>query len=209
MINTTGSLISANRTGLLDVTSYIAAISGSCWALSALYSIADGNVHALARHLKSRIQEDFFDPATLDLLTSPPTNSYLLAGPVIKQAGKSGDLSLVDAYGLLVSSRLLVPDDLTALSAPKLKVSAQQALCAAGRLPLPIYNLIRHDIPQLDKLAQLEETAEAKPLFGRKKSEEELELVRQEREALLQQSTWQWFELTPFEVCHSTARAET
>jgi phospholipase A2 len=201
MINTTGSLRAADRSGLLDLTSYVAAISGSCWAIGQLYSMADGHIPSLIQHMRSRIQDDFFDPVTLDLLTKPPTNSYLLAGPVVKQAGQAGDLSLVDAYGVLVSSRLFIPEDTQHLHLNRLKLSHQQAVFADGTFPMPIYNVIRHDVPPVEKLAELRDAkaAEARQIFEHRREEKAVEVDRKEQE-LVQESQWQWFELSPFEV---------
>lgn len=92
MLNTIGSLTGAHSTGLLDVTTYVAGISGmclhtptffstntgsgSCWALGALYSgVAGSNLPAdVAMHLKDRIQVSYLDTQTLDALITAPTN---------------------------------------------------------------------------------------------------------------------------------------
>jgi len=79
MTNTTGSLVGAKETGLLDCISYIAGISGSCWALGVLYSGIPNhsplpNPQLAAEHIKDRISKTFFDTLTLDMLTINPTS---------------------------------------------------------------------------------------------------------------------------------------
>ena len=80
MTNTAGSLVGAKETGLLDCITYMAGISGSCWALGVLYSgipKGDGPVpdpQRVAEHIKDRVSKTFFDTVTLDLLTTSPTN---------------------------------------------------------------------------------------------------------------------------------------
>jgi phospholipase A2 len=109
MVNTIGSLRGARASGILDITTYMAGISGSCWALSQFYSIAGGNLDRLIEHVKSRIAVPFLDPSSLDLLTKSPTNGHLLSGVLLKSTGKGGGVTLVDAYGTLVSRYVRVP----------------------------------------------------------------------------------------------------
>jgi len=85
MTNTTGSLVGAKETGLLDCISYMAGISGSCWALGVLYSgmptrFALPEPKLVAEHIKDRISKTFFDTVTLDLLTKSPTNKVSIPG---------------------------------------------------------------------------------------------------------------------------------
>jgi phospholipase A2 len=78
MINTIGSLIGARESGILDCTTYVAGISGSCWALGVLYAGIAGHQtptpEAAAEHIKSRIATNFLDSTTFNLLTKSPTH---------------------------------------------------------------------------------------------------------------------------------------
>lgn len=88
----------------------------------------------------------------------------------------------MDLYGTLVSTRLFVPSDLTTLSSSNLKVSSQRKFVDMGQQPLPIYCLIRHEIPHEDELrkaVKAHKDAEASDMMKRSK--------------------WMWFELTPYE----------
>ncbi len=107
MINTTGSLVGAEKSGLLDCVTYASGISGeglsnieitpnadnlltgssgSCWALGAMYSGVAGSTNpmAAAQHLQRRISTSYLDMSTLDMLITPPTNkvSLIMCGVV-------------------------------------------------------------------------------------------------------------------------------
>ena len=166
MTNTTGSLVGAKETGLLDCISYMAGISGSCWALGVLYSgipnrgageIPDPLV--AAEHIKDRISKTFFDTITFDLLTTSPTNKvcqlvvvfqrsqasqYLLSGLLLKATAPLGSVSLTDIYGTLISSRLFVPSDLSKLDPDNLSLHKFRRFVDDGRMPLPIFTAIQH-----------------------------------------------------------------
>jgi len=78
MTNTIGCLVGARESGILDCTTYVAGISGSCWALGVLYAGVAGHQNpapeAAAEHIKSRIATNFLDSSTLNLLTKSPTH---------------------------------------------------------------------------------------------------------------------------------------
>lgn len=78
MINTIGSLVGARESGILDCTTYLAGISGSCWALGVLYAGVAGPQNPVpetaAEHIKSRIATNFLDSSTFHLLTKSPTH---------------------------------------------------------------------------------------------------------------------------------------
>ncbi|KAG9050772.1 hypothetical protein FS837_002716, partial [Tulasnella sp. UAMH 9824] len=86
MCNTAGALRRAQSSGILDVTTYISAISGSTWTLGALYSGVAGafDAHAAAQHIQLRAQIPQLDSRVLDMLITPPTNKYLMAGLIQK-----------------------------------------------------------------------------------------------------------------------------
>lgn len=188
MVAGCGSYLSAQEAGLFDCVTYTAGVSGSCW-LQALYysSIGKQNHQKLLDHLKSRIGTHIaFPPNALELLTTAPTNKYLLSGFVEKLKGDpKADLGLVDIYGLLLAARLLVPQRDLEVDNSDLKLSNQRAYLAGGRHPLPIYTAVRHEIP-LEEVASKDEpvnTAE----------------VEATKEKAKQESWFQWFEFTPYE----------
>lgn len=183
----TGSYLAAQEAGLWDCVTYTAGVSGSCW-LQTLYhsSIAQRDFHKLVDHLKSRLGVHIaFPPAALDLLTTAPTNKFLLSGFVEKLKGDPGaDFGLVDIYGMLLAARLLVPRGELGVSDRDFKLSNQQINLASGLHPLPIYTAVRHEIPILHESNE-KVTKKPTPEQLIKKSQEE--------------AWFQWFEFTPYE----------
>jgi len=184
----TGSYLAAQEAGLWDCVTYTAGVSGSCW-LQTLYhsSIANRDFNKLVDHLKSRLGVHIaFPPAALNLLTTAPTNKYLLGGLVEKLKGDPGaDFGLVDIYGLLLAARLLVPRGELGVSDRDLKLSNQATNLLSGAHPLPIYTAVRHEIPVLDE----ENNDRAKEHAMPEK------LMRESK----QEAWFQWFEFTPYE----------
>ncbi|KAK4050682.1 mRNA decay protein [Microbotryomycetes sp. JL201] len=196
MINTLGSIQQAKSSGLWDVVAYASAVSGSCWALNALYSVGNGDINTTLDHIKARIETPFLDPESLSLLTTKPTSEYLLSGAVLKQNSKAGEITIVDAYGTLVSGRLFVPTDLGQLSNRHLKLSSQRDFVDSGKHPLPIYCTIRHELPD----TKAKEIEEKKVESKEAKTASEREDARKAKNELVKQGSWMWFEITPYEV---------
>ncbi|KAJ5081928.1 hypothetical protein NUU61_010192 [Penicillium alfredii] len=180
----TGSYLAAQNAGLWDCVTYTAGVSGSCW-LQTLYhsSIGGQDFNKLVDHLKNRLGVHIaFPPKALHLLTTAPTNKYLLSGFVEKLKGDPGaDFGLVDIYGLLLAARLLVPRGELGVSDLDLKLSSQRANLLSGAHPLPIYTAVRHEIPVPDDQSKEHVMPE--------------KLMRDARN----EAWFQWFEFTPYE----------
>ncbi|GAA5959607.1 hypothetical protein JCM21900_002954 [Sporobolomyces salmonicolor] len=190
MLNTLSSLSAARSSGILDCTTYIAGVSGSCWAINTLMSIGGASLPWTLQHLRQRIKEPFLTPeAFVNLLDTDRESSVsLLSGAILKNASKGGEVSLVDVYGTLVSTRLFVSSESPAFPPPPnpisletLKTSSQRRLIDDGQAPLPIYCTIRHDLPPDDVVKQKEQEG----------------MTGQE---ILAEGKWHWFEITPYEV---------
>lgn len=178
----TSSYLSAKEAGLFDCVTYTAGVSGSCWLQTLYYSSMGRQSHAqILTHLKHRLDVHIaYPPAALTLLSSAPTNKFLLGGIVEKMRGvPDADFGLVDVYGLLLAARLLVPKGELAVNEYDLKVSNQRKHVDDGAHPLPIYTAVRHEIPVQD---QEIDGAVHQGVKG------------QEKEAW-----FQWFEWTPYE----------
>ncbi|KAH8705766.1 putative phospholipase A2 [Talaromyces proteolyticus] len=181
----TGSYLAAQDAGLWDCVTYTAGVSGSCW-LQTLYnsSITGRDFNKLVDHLKSRLGVHIaFPPKVLYLLTTAPTNKYLLGGLVEKLKGDpQSDFGLVDIYGLLLAARLLVPRGELDLSDRNLKLSNQRDYIQDGSSPLPIYTAVRHEIPDIHKTE-----------YKGHRAAEEIEIEAKK------EAWFQWFEFTPYE----------
>ncbi|KAM0748096.1 FabD/lysophospholipase-like protein [Meredithblackwellia eburnea MCA 4105] len=193
MVNTLGSIEAAKETGVWDLVSFVSAVSGSCWAVNLLYSVGEGDVENTLEHVKKRIVTPFLDPSTIDLLTKDETREHLLSGVFLKESSKGGEVSLVDVYGTLVSSRLYIPENLDKLSASHLKVSSQRKYIGDGSNPLPIYCMIRHENSHSKEMEQQNKKIRE---GATKKIREE---GKEEKEKLMKDSKWMWFELSPME----------
>lgn len=188
LIAGTGSYMGACRAGLFDCATYTAGVSGSCWLQVLYYSTLGRCSHEqVLKHVKARTGMHLaFPPAALTLLTTAPTNKFLLRGIIEKlRTDPDGAFGLVDVYGVLLAARLLVPKGELGVDDRDLKLSSQQLYVDSGRQPLPIYTAVRHEIP-------LEETA--------KKPNTADETVEQVKETAKEEAWFQWFEFTPYEL---------
>lgn len=181
MIAGCGSYLSAKEAGLFDCATYMAGVSGSCWLQTLYYSSISNQKHQkIINHLIHRLGTHIASPPeALKLLTSAPTNKFLLSGFVEKLKGDSNaDFGIVDIYGLLLATRLLVPRGELEVDDRNLKISNQRAYISNGENPLPIYTAVRHEIPI-----------------------EEHELTSDAAQEKAKQEDWfQWFEFTPYEL---------
>lgn len=197
------SYLSAQEAGLFDCVTYTAGVSGSCWLQALYYSSIGRQRHQnIIHHLKFRLGTHIaFPPSALELLTSAPTNKYLLSGLVERLKGNpSADFGLVDLYGMLLAARLLVPRAELDLDAKDLKLSNQQRYLTQGHHPLPLYTAVRHEIPieeATEKTSSSNEAGADGPLEkdGQAKGgkEDAVEIAKKE-------AWFQWFECTPYEL---------
>ena len=185
----TSSFLSSQEAGLFDCATYTAGVSGSCWLQALYFSSLSGRRHDnIIEHLKRRIGVHIaYPPSFLELLTRAPTNKYLLSGPIEKLRGDpDAEFGLVDVYGVLLSSRLLVPRDELSVNHNDLKLSDQRSFLVEGAHPLPIYCAVRHEIP-------IEEEKTKGEKRGGTISEATKEKAKKE-------AWFQWFEFTPYEL---------
>ncbi|KAG6000741.1 hypothetical protein E4U21_005040 [Claviceps maximensis] len=178
----TGSMIATEEDGLFDCVTYTAGVSGSCWLQALLNSsITGGNLKRLIEHLKARINVHIaYPPVAFQSLVSQPTSKYLLSGLVEKlQGDPKATYGLVDIYGLLLGARLLVPKGELGVNGEDFKISNQRRAVKFGERPLPIYTVVRHEIPQV-------EATQREPTEAEKK--------------IVEDTPWfQWYEITPYE----------
>ncbi|GJE96563.1 FabD/lysophospholipase-like protein [Phanerochaete sordida] len=199
MLNTVGSLCGAKTTGILDCVTYTAGVSGSCWALGVMHSGVSGShlPHDAARHLKDRIQTSYLDMDTLDALINPPTNKYLLYSLLRKAAGPKGTISLVDVYGTLLGSRILVPSDLSRLDPQQLSMHLMRKGVDRGQLPMPIFTAIQHAIPPV-AIQAIRDLQSEKTVDIDSKRADELDQAQARLSDIT--SRFFWYEFTPYEV---------
>ncbi|KAG9126079.1 hypothetical protein FRC07_005004 [Ceratobasidium sp. 392] len=199
MVNSLGALQAAEETGILNCTSYVAGISGSCWALAMLYSGVAGSPSPsqVRQHLISRIQTPYLDASTLDILITPPTKKYLLSGFLHKATAPGwGGISLTDIYGTLVSARLLVPDNLDTLDSRCLSVHQFRRFVDDGSCPMPILTAVSRHLREPLEKQEVETKKQESKTYGPTRRLR----LRKEAEELEAQARWLWFEWSPYEV---------
>ncbi|KAK9235735.1 acyl transferase/acyl hydrolase/lysophospholipase [Lipomyces kononenkoae] len=185
MIATCGYVRALQETGLFDCTTYLAGVSGSSWFMSLFYTLAEYNTTNLIDHIKARTGVHFaFLPASMELLTTSPTHKFLLHGIIEKRHYNYTSVSLADIYGVMLSARLLVPNDEVIVDRDHLKISSQRRIVDTGAVPMPIYTAVRHELGQKGDEAIKESTAPPEAREHRKR----------------RGSYFQWFEFTPYEV---------
>lgn len=189
MVAGTSSYLSAQEVGLFDCVTYTAGVSGSCWLQTLFYSSLGKQDHrAILKHLKSRLGTHIaFPPPALKLVTSAPTNKFILSGFVEKIKGDPGaSFGLVDVYSLLLAARLMIPHGDLDVHDYDLKLSNQRSYLEQGQYPMPIYTAVRHEIP-VDE----EEREQAK---------DNLTLKQTLKEKARKEAWFQWIEMHPWEI---------
>ncbi len=184
------SYLSAQEAGLFDCVTYTAGVSGSCWLQTLYYSTLGGQRHdKIMEHLKSRIGVHIaFPPEALRLLTTAPTNKFLLSGIIEKLKGDpNANYGIVDLYGILLAARLLIPRGELGVDNHDLKLSNQRSYLSKGAQPLPIYTAVRHEIPLEEIQTEHEKSSSVAASASTK-------------EKAKQEAWFQWFEFTPYEL---------
>ena len=185
----TSSYLCAQEAGLFDCCTYTAGVSGSCWLQTLFFSsVGKQNHAAMLEHIKSRIGTHIaFPPPALKLVTSAPTNKFILSGFVEKLRGDPGaSFGLVDIYSLLLAARLMIPKGDLDVKAEDLKLSNQTRFLEDGKYPMPLYTVVRHEIP-------IEEEAKKENASAPKDTAEIVAKAKKE-------AWFQWIELHPWEV---------
>lgn len=137
MIFTIGFLVGAQKTGLLDMTTWMSALSGSTWAMGTWLQ----NNAQKGRVAPDQFRSQFFPMIhdkglETDLGTSnlKYINNLLLTGGVF---GKP--FTLVNLYGALLANRLFKN---FGEKRQTLRLSDQQSLINTGDFPVPIYTAV-------------------------------------------------------------------
>ncbi|KAI8851972.1 acyl transferase/acyl hydrolase/lysophospholipase [Chytridium lagenaria] len=144
MVTTLGGIQSLHDLGLLDACTYMAGVSGSTWAMAQLYCVEKSPQMALSRNLMNPL--DFFDSFT------GPMSELVLTGAVHRfhSPPLKKSLGIVDLFGVLLTSKFLVPEIAMKGGASPLevreitasKLSHQKYIVEDQILPFPIYSAV-------------------------------------------------------------------
>lgn len=187
------------QTGLWDLLTYIAGVSGSCWTLGALYTFADGSTEKLIEHCKQRLSPHHpLSPDAIQKVLGTPKGDYQTIGPLIQKHRSGLHTVSMDLYSVFTTGYLFMQHDPTIDLGGRatkevagyhqawLKWSSAQKHLAKGAAPLPLLTAIRHERPWKDWADPEHPFAHDDPT---------------DKEHLEAGDAWfQWFEMTPYEI---------
>ncbi|KAF4631538.1 hypothetical protein G7Y89_g6600 [Cudoniella acicularis] len=193
MIAVLGYSQEMKNTGLWDLFTYVAGVSGSCWALAGYYTFGEASVEKVIENCKDRFHPDHpLSPEAIRKLLTVPDGAYVTLGP-LAQKRKSG-LSTVamDLYSVFTTGYVFLhphgpsQQDVAGHQSTWYKWSHARDHLEGGKEPLPIITAIRHERPWKD---------------WEDKSQPFREPDHSAIEHKAAKDAWfQWFEMTPFEV---------
>jgi len=139
MVCTLGSLIGAQKTGLLDATTYISALSGSTWALAGWLSHRESIEEFKFALIPKMMQRGVSQlPGILKGITLRESN--LIAQALLTKMAFTQPITLVDLYGAFLANSLFSDFD---ESRQLVHLSEQAARIQSGDFPFPIYTCVR------------------------------------------------------------------
>lgn len=190
--------------GLWDLLTYVAGVSGSCWAIAAYYTFGGADVSRVIEHCKRRLSPHHpLSPDAIQLLLSSASGEYETLGPLIQKRLSGLHAVPMDLYAVFTTGYLFMQQQQPDPSVQPLGSAASEVpgdhrhsawwkwtsaanFLASGAEPLPILTAIRHERPWKDWVDETHPFADANP-----KSAEHQQAV---------DAWWQWFELTPYEI---------
>ncbi|PWN34867.1 FabD/lysophospholipase-like protein [Meira miltonrushii] len=202
------SLQGLHSAKVFDSTFWISGVSGSCWTIAALFTVAQQDPNALLQHYKD-VADEAVHPMSrgaLDVVARSPKGVYFLLAPLLTKLrdGYVG-IGIMDMYATLTSSYQLLSRSPHAR--PRLSRSAfafskmwQSAGIANGKAPMPIFTAVRimHRVATGEKNGKIQfETKDAslsKPLPP-------------SEEGRFSKTLFQWWEMNPLEVGSSEESA--
>lgn len=196
MIGLLGYSEEMKRSGLWDLLTYVAGVSGSCWALSACYTWGEASMRHVIEHCKQRLSP--FHPlspeAVREVLQAPGGPARTL-GPLVQKSKSGLKTVAMDLYSVFTTGHLFLHHD--AGTAPNRMMRRKNAMdwskwssagvhLENGAEPLPILTAIRHERPWKYWHDEEHPFNEADPDHD------------EHRDA--PDAWFQWFEISPFEV---------
>lgn len=190
MISSLGYMKAAKKAGLFDCTMYMAGVSGSCWMIAQYLTLGQRSFTKTMEHFKQSLSTPIAHyPSFIDTMLTNPGAAQLILEGIVQKYSKNRVLTLVDAFGTVLASRLLIHreqdgDNGEWVDPLDFKMSQQSRWVNYGDQPLPIYTAVSHVLPGA--------TSQPDPI-------EEIIVDDDVAKEDSDEHYYQWFEMTPYE----------
>ncbi|GJJ76949.1 cytosolic phospholipase A2 [Entomortierella parvispora] len=191
MISSLGYMTAAKKSGLFECTMYMAGVSGSCWMIAQYLTLGQRSFTKTMEHFKQSLNTPIAHyPSFIDTMLTNPGAAQLILEGVVQKYSKNRVLTLVDAFGTVLASRLLIHrerdgDNGEWVDPLDFKLSQQSRWTNYGDQPLPIYTAVSHVLPGSSVEAKLEGEVVV-----------EDDVASEDDDGT---HYYQWFEMTPYE----------
>ncbi|KAI5370371.1 putative lysophospholipase, catalytic domain, Acyl transferase/acyl hydrolase/lysophospholipase [Septoria linicola] len=186
-------------TGLWDCLTYVAGVSGSCWALAAYYSFANANIGTIIDHCQKRLSPHHpFSGDAIRTILSTPGGARNTLGPLIQKSKSGLQTVAMDLYSVFITGWIFFHDghsnrhvgytdkDVAKDHGSWHRYSDARKYTDNGSEPLPILTAIRHERPWKD-------------WHDKEHPFEEADHSASDH-AEASEAWFQWFEMTPYEI---------
>ncbi|KAF9425964.1 hypothetical protein BGZ94_007069 [Podila epigama] len=193
MISSLGYMMGAKKAGIFDCTMYMAGVSGSCWMIAQYLTLGQRSFTKTLEHVQQAVNTPIAHyPYFIDTMLSNPGAAQLILEGVVQKYSKNRVLTLVDAFGTVLASRLLIHRERDSdfgengewVDPLDFKLSQQSRWTNYGDQPLPIYTAVSHVLPNIGPESKVEGEIVVDDNMAKEEDDNPY---------------YQWFEMTPYE----------
>ena len=112
MIGCLGYSEEMKRTGLWDLLTYFAGVSGSCWALAAYYTFGEASMAKIIEHCKKTLSP--YHPLSAEAIRTVltvPDGLYVTLGPLVEKHRSGLHIVAMDLYSVFTTGHLFLHDE--------------------------------------------------------------------------------------------------
>jgi cytosolic phospholipase A2 len=202
MIGMMAYAIQMKQSGLWDLLSYVAGVSGACWSLGAYYTWGDASWDAVLKHITQRLNPYHpLSPEAVREVLHSVNGPALTLGPLIQKHKSNLETVAMDLYSVFTSGHLFLGSNngdgqigagpttdhqATNTQSSWLKWSRAVRHLEQGQEPLPLLTAIRHERPWKEWADEAHPFKNADP--------------HDEEHTAAVNAWFQWYELSPFEI---------